>query len=334
MRVYIKNRKRRKDEFQFFMHDFVDACKNAGFSVKSDFFPSYKWHARAFLRELFFYFYICIRRILPFSLRRDKALMITANGMTVKDIAFPYYGFYEIIPFLWDVWPYSLQCLIKSFQVFDIKIAFVSSSQVAKIINETTNVKAYWIPEGIETKHYNRGYELKERNNEIFEMGRRKEDYHNIILGLCKSGIIKEYKSSNIVSTGALDDKNVAYTNEELHTIMSDTKIMICFPQCDTNKKKAGDIETLTQRYWEAMLSRCVMLGRAPEELISLIGYNPVIEIDWNNPAKQLESILENIGDYQTIVDKNYSTATRSAGWENRLPIIIKILKENGYSIK
>ena len=42
----------------------------------------------------------------------------------------------------------------------------------------------------------------------------------------------------------------------------------------------AGDIETLTQRYWECMLSRIVMLGHAPQELIDLIGYNPVIEID------------------------------------------------------
>ena len=31
--------------------------------------------------------------------------------------------------------------------------------------------------------------------------------------------------------------------------------MMVCFPQCDTNPMKAGNLETLTQRYWEAMLS-------------------------------------------------------------------------------
>ena len=58
---------------------------------------------------------------------------------------------------------------------------------------------------------------------------------------------------------------------------MSKIKIVVSFPQNITNPKKAGDIETLTQRYWESMLSRNIIVGQAPEELIELIGYNPVI---------------------------------------------------------
>lgn len=34
----------------------------------------------------------------------------------------------------------------------------------------------------------------------------------------------------------------------------------------------AGDIETLTQRYWECMFSRMVMVGHAPQELLTLSG--------------------------------------------------------------
>ena len=57
----------------------------------------------------------------------------------------------------------------------------------------------------------------------------------------------------------------------------------------------AGKIETLTQRYWECMLSRCLIVGRAPFELINLIGYNPVIEVEWGNESEQLLRILNNI---------------------------------------
>ena len=46
-----------------------------------------------------------------------------------------------------------------------------------------------------------------------------------------------------------------------------------------TQPEVAGDIETLTQRYWECMFSRMVMVGHAPQELIDFIGYNPVIEL-------------------------------------------------------
>ena len=53
----------------------------------------------------------------------------------------------------------------------------------------------------------------------------------------------------------------------------------------------AGDIETLTQRYWENMLSRIIMVGHAPKELVDLIGYNPIIEIDKENDKEQIIDI-------------------------------------------
>ena len=51
-KIYIKERKRHKTDFQFFMHDFVDVCREAGFEEKKDLFPSYSWHIRAILRDI------------------------------------------------------------------------------------------------------------------------------------------------------------------------------------------------------------------------------------------------------------------------------------------
>lgn len=36
--IYIKNKKRRKEEFQFFMHDFIDSCIENGVTLKADIF--------------------------------------------------------------------------------------------------------------------------------------------------------------------------------------------------------------------------------------------------------------------------------------------------------
>ena len=223
---------------------------------------------------------------------------------------------------LWDCWPDKWEIMIKDFKLFDINTVFVTSSQVVKRINAETNVHAVWIPEGINASLYNKGKELKDRTIDVMDMGRRMLEYEEVITKLQKEGVIQHVITSKIDNDGNLDDKHVVYTNEELHQMMSDSKIMICFPRCDTNPQTAGNIETLTQRYWEAMLSRCVIIGRAPKELIKLIGYNPVIEVDWKNPNKQIVHILSHITSYQEFVDKNYLKAFKYADWCKRIILL------------
>lgn len=122
-------------------------------------------------------------------------------------------------------------------------------------------------------------------------------------------------------------------TAKELLDNLNKTKIIISFPQVDTHPKRAGKLETLTQRYWEAMLSGCLIIGRAPKELIDLIGYNPVIDVDWYNPGEQIVNILNNIGTFQTLVDRNHDTAKKMASWDLRIQQIKNILYDEGYLI-
>ena len=103
---------------------------------------------------------------------------------------------------------------------------------------------------------------------------------------------------------------------------------MVCFPQSDTNPQKAGSLETLTQRYWEAMLSGCIIVGRAPQELIDFIGYNSVVEVEWDNPEMQLSNILHDIDSYQKIVDKSLESARKHASWDCRMPTIKECLSK------
>lgn len=107
MKIFVRLRKRRKEEFQFFMHDFVDACVEHGFETKPDVLPSYRWHLRAVCRDILWLGYRLIGKLMPGILRRKHALLVTANGNTIRDSVFPYYGCCEIVPMLWDVWPNS-----------------------------------------------------------------------------------------------------------------------------------------------------------------------------------------------------------------------------------
>lgn len=101
---------------------------------------------------------------------------------------------------------------------------------------------------------------------------------------------------------------------------MGNAKVTVALPRSITQPEIAGDIETLTQRYWECMFSRMVMVGHAPQELIDFIGYNPVIELsDKISPEEQIADVIEHIEDYQSLVDKNHDTAVKFGSWNVRM---------------
>ena len=74
----------------------------------------------------------------------------------------------------------------------------------------------------------------------------------------------------------------------------------------------------MTVRYLQSMVSKCVVLGHAPSEMVELFGYNPVVEIDTLNPAAQVLDILSHYEDYLPLVERNFDVVTRGHTWRNR----------------
>lgn len=119
-------------------------------------------------------------------------------------------------------------------------------------------------------------------------------------------------------------------SEQKLKELMANAKITICFPRSITHPKEAEGIETLTQRYWEAMLSRMDIIGHCPKELEELIGYNPVIECDYsNNIQNKINDILNNIETYQLLVNKNREYALKYGDWKERMKKIYKKLQSS-----
>jgi hypothetical protein len=123
------------------------------------------------------------------------------------------------------------------------------------------------------------------------------------------------------------------FGNEQLYSAMGEAKVTIALPRNMTQPEIAGGVETLTQRYWENMLSRMVMVGHAPKELIDLIGYNPVIEMDMERPEQQILDILAHIEDYQELVDKNRAYALKYGDWTLRMKEVMRFLEGCGYKV-
>ena len=181
------------------------------------------------------------------------------------------------------------------------------------------------VTEGVDiSKHYE-GTLLKDRKIDLLEFGRT----NKLVIGE------SEFEGINHLCTGNLEKR---LTDEELHDAMADAKITIALTKNYTDPAIGGCVETLTQRYWENMLSRIVMVGHAPQELVDLIGYNPVIEVaidesSEENFRKEVKKILDHIEDYQPLVDRNRDVAVKMAPWELRMQHVKEWLVNLGYEV-
>lgn len=253
---------------------------------------------------------------------KKEARLRFVSGYSIQFDTFPDYAFYEVIPLIWDCWPKQVESVAAFFRKHQVKTAIFTSSQTADIFRRLfPQMNVLTITEGIKIDLYSPGNVLSDRKIDILEIGRKDGNFFKTPL---PEGI-NHVKTGNFARTFQSD--------EEFRAALADTKVTVTVPRCDVDKKTAGNIETLTQRYWECMLSRIVMVGRAPKELINLIGYNPVIDWDGNDASPLVSDILENIGKYQDLVNRNYETAKKMASWEMRMKDIMIYLKNKGYSV-
>ena len=221
---------------------------------------------------------------------------------------------YEIVPFIWDCWPCYDDKLCKWIERHHVKTCIFTSSEAAnRISTRLPSLNILVVTEGICLEEYPQGKELYDRNNDLFLFGRWPGYVSKV-----------DFSAMKVVKNG---------TDEEFRKRLQDSKITINVPRCDVVPEQTGNQETLTQRYWECMLSRMVMVGRAPKELTDLIGYNPVIDIDKEHLESQVKDIITHIDTYQQLVDRNRETALQMGSWDIRMKQVMEWLQSLGYNI-
>lgn len=224
----------------------------------------------------------------------------------------PYFLFYKNKNiYIFDAWPKNHKIIIKFLNFFKVKNAFFTSSQAVEIIqSKVLKTNCFWVPEGILASSYNYS-EFKDKNIDVLALGRRSNSFHNEIVNC-----LKDNKKTYLYVKK--DGKLIFSTREELIKGLANTKISICFPSNITHPERAGNIETMTIRYLQSMISKCLIVGQAPKEMIALFGYNPVIEVDSQDPQGQIIEILNNYSDYYSLIEKNYDVVLNNHTWLNR----------------
>ena len=275
-------------------------------------YPARPFHKLAYEHEL-----------LTLWQNKKEARLRFVEPVSITFDTFPDYIRYEIIPFVWDCWPEYFEKMCGWLQRHKVNTALFTSSQTTERMRQRfPDMNIMYCPEALDTSIYIQGKSLKKRNIDLLEFGRGSNLNVNV--------------NDNVNSFRYVCTKvkgKFIYTNEQLYEAMGDAKITIALPRSVTQPEIAGDIETLTQRYWENMLSRMVMVGHAPKELTDLIGYNPVIELDKENATEQIFDILAHISDFQELVDKNRDTALRLGDWTLRMQDVMTWLQKCGYEV-
>ena len=212
--------------------------------------------------------------------------------------------------------------MAKWFHKHKVQTAFFTSSQTAERMRSLCpNVNINHLPEAIETELYHAGKPLSERSIDYLEFGR------------CSRILDSTQFDKSIIVLSSRNERTGLKTRAQLADALADSKITLALTRLDNQPELAEGVDTLTQRYWECMLSGVVILGRAPQELIDIIGYDPVVHLDKDNANDQILGILEHIEDYQELVDRNRQRALEHGDWKVRIEWMMGVMKKQGYEV-
>jgi hypothetical protein len=215
----------------------------------------------------------------------------------------------QIDVYMFDAWPAVYFSHIEEhIEKLKISHVFFSSKQVAEIFQNKNIPNCYWIPEAVDYKKYH-FLDYGKKDIDILQFGRRYDLIHVDLLNK-----INVYNISYFYSDGGL----LFNSDSDFKEGLARSKISLCFPTSLTHPEKAGGISTMTTRYLQSMASKCLVVGRMPEEMKELFDYLPVIELNLNEPFMHLKNILDNYSEYIPLIEKNYLNICQNHSWVNR----------------
>jgi hypothetical protein len=219
--------------------------------------------------------------------------------------------------YLFDVWPGVREDVVAFVEAFSVDHVFVSASQSAAWLRERVGAEVHWMPEGIDPAPYQRR-PLDERDVDVLQLGRKYDAYHERIVGpLAAAGRTYLYEKTK--------GEVVFPSREGFLDGLARSKVSVCVPSSVTHPARSGDVETMTLRYLQSMASKCLVVGHAPDEMVRLFGYNPVVEIDMADPAGQLLDVLDHADRYADLVERNYRNVLGGHTWRHRWAAIAEV---------
>ncbi|MBV9082414.1 MAG: glycosyltransferase family 1 protein [Acidobacteriaceae bacterium] len=235
---------------------------------------------------------------------------------------FPSGCYSECAFYCYDCWPPQYEWWEDFFARYRPRTAFFTARDAAaEFARRRAGMQAFWLPEAVDPNAYFPGRDLKYRRIHVLELGRRHERIHQTWKRYLENrGYVHLYELEK--------GKLVFPTHEDFINGLSESVVSVCFPSSMTHPERSGNTETVTHRFFESMASKCLIVGHAPQELIDLFGYNPIVELKPETCVEEIERILQNVENYQPLVDKNYSALMQKGTWDVRVKTMLHMLGE------
>ncbi len=240
----------------------------------------------------------------------------------------------EVIPYVSDCWPDDYERWVAKLKRMRPRVLFVSARGSAEFLQQRLpQVSVHWLPEAIDPTQWDGSRPLAGRQLDVLELGRNHPRYHAQVRGALRPGVTHRF---------AVDGSRIPIFPgfDALRAGLADAKIQVCFPKSMTHPDEAPDqgagakgLETVTQRYFEAIASGSLIVGHSPAELTDLFGYDPTVAADLDDPVAQLHALLDCIEDYQPLVDRNHARLLEVGTWDARVAEMLAVLSEHGYEV-
>ena len=213
---------------------------------------------------------------------------------------FPYFTFGSKLRVLWiwDAWEPRLEEIAALVREAKIDVLLVSSLQSSELLRPMLEgvCDVHWVPETIDIAEYH-AKPWSERKIDVLSFGRSLPRYKEAIRSLSAKGL------------NCVLDQRFA-TREDFVSALADAKISICFPRTVTDPEVAGGISTVTHRYLQSMAAKCLIVGETPMEAHQMFGFDPVVAVDWEDPAGQLLNIAAHPESFMDLIERNFDALT------------------------
>jgi hypothetical protein len=255
------------------------------------------------------------------NLRRSQEGPVFVSFMGFSESkTVPFSSWNEILPYCFDCWPNQYERWLSFFKRHRIRLAFFSARMSAQhFASAIPGMRSTWLPEATDPLEYCASRSWRERDIDVLELGRKNETFH------CK--IVKPLAERQRTHLYERVQGEIIFPDRAaLIEGLARSKISICFPCSQTHPARSGPVETVTHRYFESMASKCLVVGHAPQELIDLFGYDPVIEMQ-DGDAPRLDSILNSLSSFDELVERNYRRLFEVGTWQTRVATVLDVVR-------
>jgi hypothetical protein len=221
------------------------------------------------------------------------------------------------VPFAWDVWEHQWDHWARELTRLRVKVGFVTALESAEALSlRCKRTTVLHLPEATTLRSFGGGGPLASRSIQVLELGRRSERWHDAVRGALEWGSRRHLYQR---APGQV----VFPTHAALIAGLEDSAISVCFPSSRTHPERSGRVTTMTHRYLESAAAGCLILGDPVPELTSLLGFDPVIAVDWDDPAGQVEEIVSHLDNWQPVVDRARDALSAVGDWRHRVASLV-----------